>query len=116
MIKKLFLPLFLLVATPAFGVSSVLEGLLAGTNAVTKYEQLPAEDQTAIETLCTDIENLFANMSSDLDALANRHQDASKKLKEILGTEGLALNVDLTTVPTVCDQNSCTNCEVVENS
>lgn len=114
MLKKLFLPLCLLVASSSFAISDSLQSLLTNEAVRVRYEQLSKEQQEAVDVLLAELDAVSNDTREAVADRAAKHQVALEMLQQLLETKNLALTFPLKVVaPEVVAQEETTT---VENS
>lgn len=98
--NKLFLPVCLLIAGYTSAVSETLKSLSAQEPTKAKCEKLPTDDKAALDDYCVELEAFSQEVNQKLLNIAAKHKKGSEVLKEVIGADQLAAQVQLVPVNT----------------
>lgn len=88
MIKKLFLPLCLLVATSTRALSPMLESILVqNESARERFEQLTTDEKVILDEVLATLNDFASEMRIEATIKAEQHKEAIVLLKDLLGID-----------------------------
>jgi len=100
MLKKLFLPLMLLVSTQTYTTNETtsLESWLEANNAQEKFVLLAPEEQADVAVAIKAFEDLSGKFQADITELVTTHKNAVDTIKKLLGTKTLRMSVQFSSL------------------